>query len=85
MNIEMWPIGRVVPYEKNPPINGGAADLSRRRRERTEPRATKRRRSPRRIRPYLDDLDRGRFVMRPSLLCGSCEFRERHCQAWDGS
>jgi DNA modification methylase len=26
MLIEMWPIGRVVPYEKNPRINAGAVD-----------------------------------------------------------
>ncbi len=26
MNIEMWPIGRVVPYEKNPRINAAAVD-----------------------------------------------------------
>lgn len=26
MKIEMWPIGRVVPYEKNPRINAGAVD-----------------------------------------------------------
>jgi DNA modification methylase len=26
MHIEMWPIGRVVPYEKNPRFNAGAVD-----------------------------------------------------------
>jgi DNA modification methylase len=26
MHIEMWPIGRVVPYEKNPRLNAGAVD-----------------------------------------------------------
>jgi ParB-like chromosome segregation protein Spo0J len=26
MRIEMWPIGRVVPYEKNPRLNAGAVD-----------------------------------------------------------
>jgi DNA modification methylase len=26
MHIEMWPIGRVVPYEKNPRINAGAIE-----------------------------------------------------------
>jgi hypothetical protein len=26
MHIEMWPIGRVVPYEKNPRIHAGAVE-----------------------------------------------------------
>jgi DNA modification methylase len=26
MHIELWPIGRVVPYEKNPRLNAGAVD-----------------------------------------------------------
>ena len=34
------------------------------------------------IRAYLDDLDRGRFVYRPSWSCASCEFREAGCCAW---
>lgn len=36
------------------------------------------------IRAYLDDLDRGRFVFRPGLTCGSCEFADTHCRAWCG-
>ena len=36
------------------------------------------------IRAYLDDLDRGRFVYRPGLGCGMCEFRCGSCRAWQG-
>lgn len=36
------------------------------------------------IRAYLDDLDRGRFVFRPGLGCGSCDFAHTHCRAWGG-
>src|SRR6185295_17443209 len=36
------------------------------------------------VRAYLDDLDRGRFVYRPGLACGSCEFAHRQCRAWQG-
>jgi hypothetical protein len=36
------------------------------------------------VRAYLDDLDRGRFVFRPGLACGSCEFVHNHCRAWEG-
>ncbi len=32
------------------------------------------------IRAYLDDLDSGRFIFRPSLGCNLCEFRETHCR-----
>lgn len=34
------------------------------------------------IRRYLDDLDSGRFVIRPGLGCSWCEFREGLCQHW---
>jgi hypothetical protein len=36
------------------------------------------------IRAYLDDLDAGRFVFRPGLGCGMCDFRESQCRAWQG-
>ncbi len=36
------------------------------------------------IRAYLDDLDCGRFVFRPGLTCGSCDFRDSHCRSWSG-
>ena len=36
------------------------------------------------IRAYLDDLDAGRFVFRPGLGCGMCDFRDTRCRAWDG-
>lgn len=36
------------------------------------------------IREYLDALDRGVFNYRPSWSCGSCDFREQHCQQWSG-
>ena len=36
------------------------------------------------IRAYLDDLERGRFVYRPGLGCGMCEFRRGPCRAWQG-
>lgn len=36
------------------------------------------------IRAYLDDLDSGRFVFRPGLGCGMCEFRALHCSQWNG-
>ena len=32
------------------------------------------------IRAYLDDLDSGRFIFRPSLGCNVCDFRETHCR-----
>lgn len=34
------------------------------------------------IRAYLDDLDCGRFIYRPSWTCSMCEFRESHCRQW---
>ena len=34
------------------------------------------------IRAYLDDLDASRFVYRPGLACGMCDFRETHCRSW---
>lgn len=36
------------------------------------------------IRAYLDDLDSGRFVFRPGLGCGMCEFRNSNCSQWAG-
>lgn len=36
------------------------------------------------IRCYLDDLDAGRFVYRPSLACSMCDFRDTHCRGWCG-
>jgi hypothetical protein len=36
------------------------------------------------IRTYLDDLDADRFVFRPGMGCGMCEFRSSHCSQWRG-
>ena len=36
------------------------------------------------VRAYLDDLDAGRFVIRPGWGCASCEFKEGPCRAWCG-
>ena len=36
------------------------------------------------IRAYLDALDSGRFVFRPGLGCGFCDYREAGCSAWEG-
>ena len=36
------------------------------------------------IRAYLDDLDSGKFVYRPSWGCSMCDFRESHCRDWQG-
>ena len=36
------------------------------------------------IREYLDALGRGVFNYRPSWSCGSCDFRDKHCQQWSG-
>jgi len=36
------------------------------------------------IRAHLDDLDANRFVFRPGLGCGMCDFRNEHCRAWAG-
>lgn len=36
------------------------------------------------VRAYLDDLDRQRFVCRPSQACSYCEHRETRCRAWAG-
>lgn len=36
------------------------------------------------IRAYLDDLDTGRFVFRPGLGCGMCDYRDDHCRRWTG-
>jgi putative RecB family exonuclease len=36
------------------------------------------------IRAYLDDLDARRFVYRPGLGCSFCDFRDSHCQSWQG-
>lgn len=36
------------------------------------------------IHSYLDDLHTGRFVFRPGLGCSFCDYREKHCAAWDG-
>ena len=36
------------------------------------------------IRAYLDDLDSGRFIFRPGLGCGMCDFRNSFCRSWDG-
>ena len=36
------------------------------------------------IRAYLDDLDAGRFVIRPGWGCASCEFKDGPCRAWLG-
>lgn len=37
------------------------------------------------IRAYLDDLDRGRFIYRPGLMCAACEYCEAQCRHWDGA
>lgn len=37
------------------------------------------------IRAYLDDLDRGRFLYRPTWSCGVCNYREKHCAAWSAT
>ena len=31
------------------------------------------------VRAYLDDLDSGRFIIRPGLACNMCEFRDTLC------
>lgn len=36
------------------------------------------------VRAYLDDLDSGRFVFRPGLGCGMCDFRKSFCSTWSG-
>ena len=36
------------------------------------------------VRAYLDDLDAGRFVYRPGFGCQMCDYRQTHCQEWDG-
>ena len=36
------------------------------------------------IRAYLDDLDRGKFVFRPSFGCVICDYRDGSCRNWDG-
>jgi hypothetical protein len=36
------------------------------------------------IRAYLDDLDSGQFVFRPSWGCASCEFLYGACGKWSG-
>ncbi|MBI3469626.1 MAG: PD-(D/E)XK nuclease family protein [Planctomycetes bacterium] len=36
------------------------------------------------IHAYLDDLETGRFVMRPGWGCGGCEFRDSQCARWSG-
>jgi len=36
------------------------------------------------LRAYLDDLDAGRFVVRPGLHCGMCDFCEDRCRQWGG-
>ena len=36
------------------------------------------------IRAYLDALDRGHFPIRPSHMCGSCDFLGSHCRSWRG-
>ena len=36
------------------------------------------------VRAYLDDLDAGRFVYRPGLGCGMCDFRDTFCRHWAG-
>jgi len=35
------------------------------------------------VRAYLDDLDGGRFVFRPGLGCGMCDYRDDHCRLWE--
>ena len=34
------------------------------------------------IRAYLDDLDQGRFLYRPTWGCSMCDFRDTHCGTW---
>ena len=36
------------------------------------------------IREYVEALERGVFNYRPCWNCGSCDFREQHCQQWNG-
>ena len=36
------------------------------------------------IRDYLDALDAGNYVIRPSHLCTACEFSSSHCAQWVG-
>ena len=36
------------------------------------------------IRAYLDDLDSGRFVLRPGFACMFCDYRDDHCRSWQG-
>jgi hypothetical protein len=36
------------------------------------------------VRAYLDDLDSGRFVMRPGFGCAMCDFRDGPCRQWQG-
>jgi hypothetical protein len=36
------------------------------------------------VRAYLDALDSGVFVFRPSWTCGMCDFRNHPCRDWDG-
>ena len=36
------------------------------------------------LRAYLDSLNAGRFVYRPSWTCSSCDFCHKQCRAWRG-
>ena len=36
------------------------------------------------IRAYLDSLDSGRFVFRPTWSCSSCDFCRNQCRTWRG-
>lgn len=36
------------------------------------------------FRAYLESLDSGRFVFRPSWSCSSCDYRDNHCRTWCG-
>ncbi len=36
------------------------------------------------IRAYLDKLDSGMFIFRPGMGCNMCEYRNDHCQRWNG-
>jgi putative RecB family exonuclease len=36
------------------------------------------------IRAYLDALDSGTYVIRPSHMCAACEFGRSHCSQWMG-
>ena len=36
------------------------------------------------VRAYVDDLDKSRFVYRPSFGCGMCDFRDTACSSWSG-